>query len=382
MTTASTRSPLSPELIETLGQLARTGEDGAQLPDRAVAMLREAGLLRMAVATQDGGDDMALSELLSVVASLARADGALGWACGQVALSQIMLGYLPAPARERIYTDGPDVYVAGAAAPKGRAARSGEAWSVSGRWPLVSGVSHASWVFLHCLEVDGARPRMSPDGRLCLRMVVLPASAITILPTWDSLGLRATGSHDVSVRAAGCEDGWTAVLAESDRGPAASVRIDPPLLGGLFVGACALGIARAAFDGAIELARSGKRGAFAASPLAEQPVVQHRLGDALMSLEAADALLWTEIARAEQLAARTAIAGLDRARLRAAAVGAIALCEEVARTVFALGGSTAVYAHSPLARALRDIETASRHYAAGREHYQALGAELACSAES
>jgi indole-3-acetate monooxygenase len=382
MTTTSTRPPLSPELLEALGALARTGEGDARLPDGAVALLREAGLLRMAVPAQAGGDDLALPELLSVLRSLARADGALGWACGQAALSQIMLGYLPPAALERIYADGPDVYAAGAAAPKGRAAKAGERWSVSGRWPLVSGISHASWVFLHCLEVDGSRPRLGPDGRPRLRMVVLPANEITILPTWDSLGLRATGSHDVSIRAAGCEDGWTAVLAESDPGPAACVRIDPPLLGGLFVGACALGIAGAALDGAIELARGGKRGAFATRPLAEQPVFQHRLGDALMSLEAADTLLQTEIARAERLAARTAVAGLDGARLRAAAVGAIALCEEVTRTAFALGGSASVYARSPIARALRDIETAARHFAAGRDHYLALGAELARSVEA
>ncbi|MGP0047267.1 MAG: acyl-CoA dehydrogenase family protein [Solirubrobacteraceae bacterium] len=380
MTTASTRPTLSPELLQTLGELARTGEEGARLPDRAIAMLREAGLLRMAVAAQDGGDDLALPELLSVVTSLARTDGALGWACGQVALSQIMLGYLPAPARARIYADGPDVYAAGAAAPKGRAAKVGETWSISGRWPLVSGVSHATWVFLHCVEVDRARLRLGPDGRPCLRMVVLPANEITILPTWDSLGLRATGSHDVSVRAAGCEESWTAVLAESDPGPAASSRIDPPLVGGLFVAACALGIAHAALDAAVGLARAGKRGAFATTPLAEQPVFQHRLGDALMSLKAADALLATEIDRAARLAANTALAGLDGARLRAAAVGAVALCEEVTRTAFALGGSSSVYVRSPISRALRDVETAARHFAASRDHYLALGAELARSA--
>jgi alkylation response protein AidB-like acyl-CoA dehydrogenase len=162
---------LSDEQLTELGVLARAGEADARLPDAAVAVLRDAGLLRLAVAGRFGGEDRSLREILSVVGRLSRVDGALGWSCGQVALSQIMLGYLPEEAQERIYASGPDVYAAGAAAPKGRASRRAAGWSVSGRWPLVSGAAHAEWLFLHCLQAaDRSQWRAAPaDGRAACR---------------------------------------------------------------------------------------------------------------------------------------------------------------------------------------------------------------------
>jgi alkylation response protein AidB-like acyl-CoA dehydrogenase len=373
---------LSDEQLTELGVLARAGEADARLPDAAVAVLRDAGLLRLAVAGRFGGEDRSLREILSVVGRLSRVDGALGWSCGQVALSQIMLGYLPEEAQERIYASGPDVYAAGAAAPKGRASRRAAGWSVSGRWPLVSGAAHAEWLFLHCLQADGARPLTDRNGAPRLRMVVLPAGRVTIHDTWDALGLRATGSHDVAVRAAECEDPFTAVLSERPSGSALCAWIDPRLIGGLFVAEAALGIAHGGLQGVIEVARNGKRGSFSNLPLAEQPVFQQRLGDALVSLRAGESLLTAELARAERRCARGPLNPLDGARLRAAAVGAVRLGLEATRTAFALGGSAALRTGSPISRALRDAETASLHFAVGRDHYAQLGAELVASASA
>jgi alkylation response protein AidB-like acyl-CoA dehydrogenase len=105
--------------------------------------------------------------------------------------------------------------------------------------------------------------------------------------------------------------------------------------------------------------------------------VRERLGDAIMTLEAAKALLRREAVRASTLAAQAPLAPLERARLRAAAVKAIEMSTLVTETVFTLGGSASVLIRAPLERRLRDVRTASQHPATGRDVYAPLGALLA-----
>lgn len=367
---------LPDELLDELGVHAADAERGGRLSDAALAVLRDARCLRMAVASEYGGDDLDLADVLFVVESLARVDGALGWAVGQVALSQVMLGYLDRPAVERIYAASPDVLAAGAAAPKGRATRDKDAWRISGQWPLVSGAQYATWLFLQCIVVEDGRVQMDAEGVPEMRMVVLPADAATVLPTWDAVGLRGTGSDDVRAHNAPCEDGWTATLAVADAGDAAIARIAPPAQGGLFVAACALGIAAGALDELTALVRGGKRPAFSPQRLADQPIFQGRLGDAQLTLAAGRALLHEEVARASALAVAGELDAIDRSRLRAAAAKAVELGTRVVDTSYGLAGGSSVYSRSPLQRRLRDAHTATQHFTAGRDFYAPLGALL------
>ena len=58
------------------------------------------------------------------------------------------------------------------------------------RWPYVSGSTHADYV-------GGMVVIAGPDGSIETRVVLQPVEAVTIRPTWDTLGLRATASNDV-----------------------------------------------------------------------------------------------------------------------------------------------------------------------------------------
>jgi alkylation response protein AidB-like acyl-CoA dehydrogenase len=364
---------LVPDVAERAEEIERTG----QLPPALVSALVEAGCLRMAVSARYGGDDLSLPATLAVVEELARADGSVGWTVGQAALSQVMISYLPEPSLERIYADGPDVWVAGAAAPKGHVTAVESGWRVSGRWPLVSGIPHASWVFLQCVVVRERSLQADPGGKPALKLAVLPAREVSVLETWDSLGLRGTASHDVQVRGASCPDELTCELRPEPPEAGNICRIPPQALGGPFIAASALGIAHGAIDALTDLVRGGKRPAFSLQRLAESESFQHRFGDAQLTLHAARSLLEDEVSRADERSRGGALDALDRARLRAASVKSIELAYRVTETAFSLGGSSSVYARSPLERRLRDARTAAQHFAAGRDFYTPLGAILA-----
>ncbi len=364
-------------LVPWVAQMAAEVEAAGGLGPELRAALGAAGCLRMAVPERFGGGDLALSETLAVLRTLATADGAVAWAVGQIALSQVMLAFLPAPSCEQIFGEHPDVLAAGAAAPKGRAAPDQEGWRITGRWPLVSGCLHARWIFLQCVVVADRQLRIEPDGLPAMRMAVLPAHAVEIVRTWDAVGLRGTGSHDVCADHVPCPAPYTAVLAEGVAADARILRVPPTAQGGTYVAATLCGLAEAALADARAVAAGGKRAAFAPRRLADSPLFQATLGEAAVDARAAWSLLQGEVGRAERLADAGPLGPAERARLRAAAVRSAALAAGVVDTAFRLAGSSALYDRSPLQRRLRDTRAALAHFTVSPDLYTPHGAILA-----
>ncbi|MGH2394882.1 MAG: acyl-CoA dehydrogenase family protein, partial [Candidatus Limnocylindria bacterium] len=206
-----------------------------------------------------------------------------------------------------------------------------------------------------------------------------PASEVEILDTWNVLGLRGTGSHDIRVTKALCPQVRTCGLSDAvpDRGVAA-MRITPRDQGGLVIAATACGVAAGALDALTLLASGGKRPAFSPRRLAQSPVFQDQLGETYMSLRAAQALLTTEVELAEAAVTEgQAPESLLRHRLRATGPRVIALATSVIDDAHRLGGGSAVYDCSPLQRRLRDGHTVTQHFSAGRDFYAPLGGLLA-----
>ncbi|MGC5052468.1 acyl-CoA dehydrogenase family protein [Micromonospora sp. DT48] len=351
---------------------ADEAERSAQLPADTVTALRTAGLFRMVVPARYGGDELPVSEVLPVLAALSRTDPSVGWVVGQVALSQLIIGCGGPETAAEVYADGPDVVAAGAVAIKGRAASTADGWQVSGRWPFVSGCRHASWFYLNCAVQDGRSLARGPDGEVSSRMVVLPASAVTIEPSWQALGLRGTGSHDVTVTRALCPDHRGFTGSRTD--PGAEVVADRVATSSLIIAAVALGIAEGATTELIELVMSGKRPALSRVPLSRSPQLQDQLGEADVRCRAARTVLLDAARAAEQQI--EASPARRRARTRATAAHLIAEATAVVDTAYRLAGGTAVYDSCPLQRRFRDMRTAAQHFVAGRQSFAALGASL------
>src|SRR2546430_9542933 len=70
---------------------------------------------------------------------------------------------------------------------------------LTGRWPFASGCHQAEWMLGPSIVMEDERPRLRPDGRPDIRGFFLPAADCHILDTWDTTGLRGTGSHDWQV---------------------------------------------------------------------------------------------------------------------------------------------------------------------------------------
>jgi indole-3-acetate monooxygenase len=366
------------DLAPVVRKHAEQIEQERRLPEDLLAELRAAGCFRMVAARRHGGDELGLPDLLEVIEELAAADGSTAWTVAQAAVAQLIVRYFPAETVDLLYAGGPDLMGAGAVAPKGRAEEEdGGGWRVTGEWPFVTGVPYAAWVYLQCLATRDGRPQLDDDGVPRTRLVLLPAADVTVLDTWDAMGLCGTASHDVRVRRAVCPPERTCGLSASPQAGGPLSAIPARDTGGLFVAAVVLGLARSALEQTTTLARGGKRPAFSPARLADAPVFQDRLGEADIALRAAQALLRREAGEAwaaAELGQRPD--ELSRARLRAAPATVTGLAQTAVQCAFQLAGGTAPYRRSGVQRCLRDTAVAGQHFSVGRDFYRTLGAVL------
>jgi alkylation response protein AidB-like acyl-CoA dehydrogenase len=365
------------EMRPRLDSRAREIEAARRVPADILEELKRLGLFRMNAPKSHGGLELPLRDSCEIVTELAKVDGSVGWVVMIGSFASLILGRLPRPMFDRIYRDGPDVSVAGGAAPEGSAEIFDGGYRVTGRWPFASGCDHADWLFGFCVASRNGVPEPGPlEGVPPLRIVVLPAKDWQIEDTWFSHGLRGTGSHHIALN-----DVWVPESNVIDMFTG-HPNVGGPLFQGapgFFVtthGAFALGLAEGAVQDLVDLADTGKRPVYGRVALKDAPSVQFELGRAEVMLRAARALMQeqSEIDWQDCLAGR--IQDLDRTtRRHQCATWINEACSHVIETCYRLGGASSVYETSPLQRRLRDISAATQHVSVNSRHYLTAGAQ-------
>jgi alkylation response protein AidB-like acyl-CoA dehydrogenase len=377
MTTTRSTERTASDVYESVRALAPTIEERAdeieaarRLPRDLVDQIVDAGCFRLVRPPSHGGVGADWPSALRVFEALARADGSTGWTVIIGAGSWIDLVELPRATFDAIFRD-PDTITAGVFNPSGAITPTEDRYRVQGRWAFASGCEHADWIYANAVEdvVDGV-----PH----LRGAVMSPDEVVIEDTWYASGLRGTGSQHFRVDA-------TEVPAERTFVPLAGepcidvpiVRIPIPSLFATGVAAIATGVAQGALDDIIGLAVD-KVPLLAGGSLASNPYFQRELATADTTLRAARALLW-EVA--ESAWAR-AVAGNDftledRARIRAAAVWVTTSAAAVVDAAYHAGGSSSVYAESPLQRRWRDVHAITQHFLVKPDTLTTAGAVLA-----
>lgn len=346
-------------------------EADRRLPDDLVDALTAAGVFQMYLPRSLGGPEVHPLTGLAVCEELARHDGSVGW-CAQVsAATAIFLAWLdPAAVAEMAATTDRPLHIAGSARPLGAAVRVDGGYRVKGRWNYASGVRHANW-FLATSFVDSAA------GSRVARSMLVPMGAGEIVPNWEVMGMRGTGSDDFVLddvfvpRSRSASRHWIEQRVEPLYDPRLNmVATWTPTAG---VG---IGLARGAIEALIELTEVTSTGS--PTPLGERPLVQETIGRAEAIVSAARAFCVESIE--EALAALAAgVDGDDLARPVARAQLAIthSLNEAVRVTdlCFHAAGTNAISTANRLERFLRDAHTAVLH-AAGQPLHLRVGGRV------
>jgi alkylation response protein AidB-like acyl-CoA dehydrogenase len=342
------------DLAPSIAARAPEIERGRRLPLELVAELKSAGFFRMSLPRSHGGLEVEYPATVDALTELAAADGATGWTVMIGSESPQLLALLPRKSFDEIYGAGPDVIIAGAFAPQGRATPAEGGHRVAGRWGFASGCQHADYLFGNCAVADGATPPT-------LRCALLPAREWTIHDTWHTSGLRGTGSHDIEVGDRFVPTHRSFVLFGGASSLPGALFEAPLLQASLHIAAVALGIAEGALGDLVAFAATRKKRLYAQVALPDSPLFQYRLGHAEADLLAARALLRE---RAEQLwsqARAGAVAPPFAPRVLQTSGWIAETAARVVDACYTAAGGSALYESSPLQRRLRDIHTLTQH---------------------
>jgi alkylation response protein AidB-like acyl-CoA dehydrogenase len=197
----------------------------ATFPFENFDALKDAGLLALTVPVEYGGDGAGLAETCEVLGTIAQGDASTALVLAMQYLMHATIARASsswsAHIRELVARDAvergalinalrvePEL---GTPARGGMPATTGEqvadGWRISGHKIYTTGVPILSW-----LMVWGKTPEAEP--RVCTFLVPARTAGIRIVETWDHLGMRASGSHDVIFERALIPDNYAVDLRE------------------------------------------------------------------------------------------------------------------------------------------------------------------------
>jgi alkylation response protein AidB-like acyl-CoA dehydrogenase len=378
------RPPALPRPAEVAARIAARAEQHdreASFPFEGVAEAHAAGLLTATVAERYGGPGTGLAGTVEILRVLGAADPSVALVTAMTLFThaaQAVGGQWPEHWYEQLLDDSaerptlvnslrvePDLGTpARGGLPATIARADGGAWVLTGRKIFSTGSVGLRWMIVWARtdedppRVGGFLVRTDPDAPN-------PAPGVTIEPTWDHLGLRASRSDDVLFDGVRIPRDATTTL--SDAG-ATDPRRDPGLAAWNALGLTALylGVAQAARDWLVRFLHERTPSALG-KPLAALPRFQSEVGEI-------EALLIGATDLVTGLALRYDAGDQQAAEHAAAAklIGTRAAIGAVERAV-ALIGNNALTRRNPLERHLRDVLCSRVHTPQADSTVTALG---------
>ena len=364
---------LAPALAAASDEIERT----RRIPEPLLSQLHESGLFRLLLPAAYGGAEAEPWDYFAALVEVARHDASVAWNLFVGNSSAQLAAYLEPDTAATIYADPRSLVAWGP--PNGtRLKRVDGGYVVNGRWDYASGCRQASWMGVHDLvELPDGSLRKHADGRPYIVTLLFPVEQAELLDTWDTIGLRGTGSDSYTVSDVFVPDAFA-----STREDLSLRRIAAPLYAfswsGLYavgVAGCAAGIARGMLAHLMDLASSKTpRGL---SRLADSAAVQSLIARSEARLGASEAYVTATL---KEIHARCApidpIDVPDRAAVRLACTHAIHVAIEVADDTYKQAGIDAIYPANPFHRRFRDMHTLSQQIQSRSAHYEAVGKVL------
>jgi alkylation response protein AidB-like acyl-CoA dehydrogenase len=180
-------------LISQAARHAVEADQTGNVNSAVVDALRLSGVITHFVDPRYGGGPGDFTSITGTISVLAHACPATAWLASVSAYNARFAGFLPEQGRHDIWGDADTALIASGLIPTGHAELTDTgSYRLSGTWRYVSGVESADWVLL----VATTQPAVNPPGPY---LYAVPRHQVTIRPTWNSLGMRATASHTVVV---------------------------------------------------------------------------------------------------------------------------------------------------------------------------------------
>jgi alkylation response protein AidB-like acyl-CoA dehydrogenase len=344
------------KVAESAAEYDRTGE----IPWEGLEAIYRAGLITASIAPEHGGPGITARDAARVVAAVGEGDPSVAIILANTLLTHGTIAAVPLAWYEPHYEDflarsaqgialanglgaEPDL---GASARGGLPAtnltRSGDGWVLNGRKGWGTGGTALTYHITHVVALEeGREPRVG--------FVTVPTDlpGVSVLETWDHIGLRASNTHDVVYENVELPLGAFAELPRQPDGTVLNAAARPLSPGTFAHTALYLGVARAARAAFREFARSRVPTSLG-KPIAETARIQTVAGELDLQIATAETLLFGSILRVENGdSAFVAQIPLIKAAIARAVIGAT-------QAAVAALGNPGLTRHNSLERHLRN----------------------------
>ena len=160
--------------------------------------MADQGLYRFALPLELGGENLSAREQIEVVEAASAIDGSVGW-CTQISseINALVIRRMDLPLVEKIFNDWHVLVCSGHGPANGpnpgrNARRDGEGWRLNYQGSFASGCHNATWNYLM-----GPMVIDEETGAPAQASYMVPWGEFEIVDTWDTAGMRGSGSHDV-----------------------------------------------------------------------------------------------------------------------------------------------------------------------------------------
>jgi alkylation response protein AidB-like acyl-CoA dehydrogenase len=366
-TTAAELITRAEGLAPLVREHAGAAEAKGMLTDEVIEAFHAAGIVGTWTPRSLGGHELGPVAGSRIIEVLSHADSSSGWvAFVHMAICGMTGGYVGDEAAAEIFAGERMPLISGQGTRPGVAIPQDGGYTVSGSWSFGSGLKHAGWT--HSLvQVQGTDTMLIATGRV--------EDAELAWDSWDTLGLRATGSIDYAIDAAHVPEPFM-----FPAGAAASPRGGPfytlGIMGIISSGhaAWALGTVARMLD---ELKAHAEQRRGRAVAQADNPAFLQELADAEGALRAARALFYETWGEVEETLGRGDELGKDlQTAYRLALAHTTWTCMAIANWVVDAGATVAVRP-GVLQRHFRDMKTGAQHMTSGPVVRQNVGRMLA-----
>ena len=365
--------------VQALGPLIDAAVDEIDarrdLPPALFAALRERGMFRLAQPVEYGGAELDPPSLVQVIEAIARHDASTAWCVGQTNICAVTAAYLEPSVVRDIF--GPDTGILAWGPGPGEARAVPGGFRVNGTFDFASGSRLASFLGAHVpvIEADGSK-RLGSTGKPVTYTMFMPKSRVQVRDTWQTLGLRGTGSDSYTV-----EDLFVPESYSLARDPAVAPRVagalyrtfTPSTLYASCFAGIALGVARSVMESFINDVKDTKpRGASRTrgeSHVMQSAVAQNeaRLRSARLFLLGSVSEIWASAQTAGALTQDQLVT------LRMASTWAIQSAREAVAQLYAAAGALAIFTSRPFERRFRDIHTVTQQIQGHPAHFETVG---------
>lgn len=190
---------IDPELIQKIRSVAYEAEAQRCLHNDQLQIIHQEKWLKMFVPGAYGGLELSIPRILRTEECLAWADGSIAWVVTLCSGAAWFVGFLQPDLSAQVFADDHACF-AGSGAATGIARITPDGYEVEGRWKYASGSLHATVFTANCLIYDGGKQLYHPDGTPQVRSFLFMKDEVTVHPTWNSMGMIATGSHTFEVK--------------------------------------------------------------------------------------------------------------------------------------------------------------------------------------